>query len=68
MPYSIVIPVYNSQAVLPELVERLDKALSKLSGNYEVILVNAGSPDQRWGRNRVAGAEVSRRAWNQPDA
>jgi undecaprenyl-phosphate 4-deoxy-4-formamido-L-arabinose transferase len=49
MTHSVVIPVYNSQAVLPELVERLDKALSKLSGNYEVILVNDGSPDQSWG-------------------
>jgi glycosyltransferase involved in cell wall biosynthesis len=48
MNYSVVIPVYRSQATLPDLVERLDKVLSGLSDNYEVILVNDDSPDQSW--------------------
>jgi len=48
MNYSVVIPVYNGQATLPELVERLDKVLSSLSDTYEVILVNDDSPDQSW--------------------
>jgi len=48
MNYSVVIPVYNGQATLPELVERLDKVLSRLSDTYEVILVNDDSPDQSW--------------------
>ena len=48
MNCSVVIPVYKSQATLPELVERLDKALSGLAEAYEVILVNDDSPDQSW--------------------
>jgi glycosyltransferase involved in cell wall biosynthesis len=48
MNISVVIPVFNSQATLPLLVERLDKVLSSLSENHEVILVNDDSPDQSW--------------------
>jgi glycosyltransferase involved in cell wall biosynthesis len=48
MNISVVIPVYKSQATLPELVEKLDKVLSGLAENYEVILVNDDSPDQSW--------------------
>ena len=48
MNCSVVIPVYKSQATLPSLVERLDKVLSSLADDYEVILVNDDSPDQSW--------------------
>jgi glycosyltransferase involved in cell wall biosynthesis len=48
MNISVVIPVYRSQATLPELVERLDTVLSGLSEAYEVILVNDDSPDKSW--------------------
>jgi glycosyltransferase involved in cell wall biosynthesis len=48
MNCSIVIPVYKSQATLPSLLERLDKVLSGLSSNYEVIMVNDDSPDHSW--------------------
>jgi undecaprenyl-phosphate 4-deoxy-4-formamido-L-arabinose transferase len=48
MDYSVVIPVYKSQATLPELVNRLEKVLSGLAKNYEIILVNDDSPDQSW--------------------
>lgn len=48
MNISVVIPVYKSQATLPELVARLDKTLAGLTDNYEVILVNDDSPDQSW--------------------
>jgi polyisoprenyl-phosphate glycosyltransferase len=44
--YSIVIPVYNSQQILPDLVGQLDQHLSEL--NLEVIFVNDGSPDNSW--------------------
>jgi len=45
---SIVIPVYNSEETLIELLDRLDKVLPDLSPNYEVILVNDGSRDGSW--------------------
>jgi glycosyltransferase involved in cell wall biosynthesis len=48
MNLSVVVPVYQSEASLPELVERLDKVLSGRAGEYEIILVNDDSPDGSW--------------------
>jgi len=45
MNCSIVVPIYNEERSLPELFERLHGALSKLSGQYEIIAVNDGSRD-----------------------
>lgn len=45
---SVVIPVYNSEATLPELVRRLGETLPALSPEYEVLLINDGSPDRSW--------------------
>jgi undecaprenyl-phosphate 4-deoxy-4-formamido-L-arabinose transferase len=42
---SVVIPVYNEEANLPLLMERLEKALPALGCDYEVILVDDGSRD-----------------------
>lgn len=45
---SIVIPVYRSAASLGLLLERLEPALRALDTQFEVILVNDGSPDNSW--------------------
>ena len=45
---SIVIPVYNSAAMLPALHARLQTALSALGKAYEIILVDDGSQDGSW--------------------
>lgn len=48
---SIVIPVYGSERVLPELVSRIASALDTLKpmqGHYEVIFVCDCSPDHSW--------------------
>jgi undecaprenyl-phosphate 4-deoxy-4-formamido-L-arabinose transferase len=45
---SIVIPVYNSEASLPMLVERLERVLPALTAEFEIILVNDGSRDRSW--------------------
>lgn len=46
---SVVVPVYNSAAMLPRLVERLAPVLSALGQPaYELILVNDGSRDDSW--------------------
>ena len=45
---SVVIPVYNSQQTLPELLDRLQPVLEAVSRSCEVILVNDGSRDQSW--------------------
>ena len=43
--YSLVIPVFNEQEVLPTLFERLRLLLEQLDGEVEVILVDDGSRD-----------------------
>ena len=42
---SVVIPVYNEEAVLPQLFERLYPALDALEVDYEVVFVDDGSSD-----------------------
>src|SRR5437764_14555424 len=45
---SVVVPVYNSAAVLPDVVARLLPVLRARGGPFEVILVNDGSRDGSW--------------------
>lgn len=45
---SVVIPVYNSQASLPALIERLAQALPAVADSFEAVLVNDGSRDESW--------------------
>jgi glycosyltransferase involved in cell wall biosynthesis len=42
---SIVIPIYNEEATLPELRRRLSELLPEVGGETEVILINDGSMD-----------------------
>jgi len=48
MSCSIVIPVYNSELILEELINRLYTILPGIFQNYEAILVNDGSRDRSW--------------------
>ncbi len=43
---SVVIPIYNEEAVLPALFERLYPALDALQRNYQVVFVDDGSRDR----------------------
>lgn len=43
---SIVIPVYNEELNLPELIERCVKACDQLPQSYEILLVDDGSRDR----------------------
>jgi undecaprenyl-phosphate 4-deoxy-4-formamido-L-arabinose transferase len=45
---SVVVPVYNSQGTLRELVRRIEQHLTHLSSEFEVIMVNDGSHDSSW--------------------
>jgi undecaprenyl-phosphate 4-deoxy-4-formamido-L-arabinose transferase len=57
---SVVVPVFNEEAVLPMLFERLYPALDKLALAYEVIFINDGSRDR--------SAALLRQAWEKrPD-
>jgi len=42
---SVVVPVYKSERTLPDLVAALKPVLDEVAHEYELILVNDGSPD-----------------------
>jgi glycosyltransferase involved in cell wall biosynthesis len=60
---SIVIPVYGSETILPELVRRLGEVLPALAGSYEVVLVNDASPDGSWA---VISRLAAQHSWIHP--
>ena len=43
--YSLVVPIFNEEAVLPLLLPRLDALLETLDGTAEVVFVDDGSRD-----------------------
>lgn len=45
---SVVVPVYGSERILPELVERVHAALLPGGDRFELILVDDRSPDGSW--------------------
>lgn len=53
---SVVVPVYNSQETLHELVARLEIVLAGCASAYEIILVNDGSSDGSWATIRELAA------------
>ncbi len=48
MNVSIVVPVYKSSDTLPMLVNEVEKVLPNTADEFELVLVNDGSPDQSW--------------------
>ncbi len=45
---SIVIPIFNEQATLPELHRRITDSMKSVREGYEVIFINDGSQDDSW--------------------
>lgn len=56
---SVVIPVYRAEKILDELYRRLVAALSTVSSNFEIILVEDCGPDNSWQEiERLAHADA----------
>ena len=48
-PYFIIVsPVYRAGQIVPELVRRLKVSLEQITAEFEIILVEDGSPDNSW--------------------
>ncbi len=48
MDLSIVIPLFNEEESLPELMRWIDEVVSKMDVEWEVIMVDDGSTDSSW--------------------
>ena len=68
MEISIISPIYKGEKMLDELVSRIKSSIESITNDYEIILVNDGSPDNSWtkmieiceGDNKVKGINLSR--------
>lgn len=68
MYLTIVSPVYRAENLVGELVARINRSVEPVTGEYEVILVEDGSPDGSWAaiericaeHPRVKGIKLSR--------
>ncbi len=45
---SVLVPVYRNERTIEELVRRLSQALQVRTGEWEILLINDGSPDGSW--------------------
>lgn len=60
---SIVIPLYNEEESVAELLNKIEKTMSALDFSYELILVDDGSTDRTWNIiETMAGAYPNLRA------
>ena len=48
MKVSVVVPVYNGSDTIPLLADEISKVLPGIADEFELVLVNDGSPDQSW--------------------
>lgn len=48
MDISIIVPLYNEEESLPELMTWIDNVMTKNNYKYEVIMVDDGSRDKSW--------------------
>lgn len=69
MPHiSIISPVYNAEKIIPELVQRIVDSVSKITHDYEIVLVEDGGPDNSWAvieqeaklNSKIKGVKLSR--------
>tara|TARA_R110002096_G_scaffold15071_6_gene53176 strand:- start:11166 stop:12164 length:999 start_codon:yes stop_codon:yes gene_type:complete len=65
---SIVSPVYGAEKIVSELVHRIVESVAKITDDFEIVLVEDGSPDDSWSvireecnkDPRVKGVRLSR--------
>ena len=68
MKLSIVSPVYFGETLIVELVKRIKENIKTITDNYEIILIEDGSPDNSWDiiqsickkDNKIKGIKLSR--------
>ena len=56
---SIVSPVYRAAEIVPELVQRISESVRTITDEFEIILVEDGSPDNSWDQIAAIGAHNS---------
>lgn len=68
MELSVITPVYRAEKIIYDLVKRLTETINEFTNDYEIILVEDGSPDDSWKKieehcrlnNKIKGIKLSR--------
>lgn len=74
MKISVVSPVYLAEKIVEELVKRITEEVTKLTDDYEIVLVDDCGPDNSWQKikeqcelnERVKGIRLSRNFGQHP--
>lgn len=61
---SIIIPAYYEEAIIGDIVERVQQVLATLPHSYELLVVDDGSMDETAVRAKAAGATVISHPYN----
>lgn len=65
MSLSIIIPAYNEEGAVTEVLKNLQTELARLNLNYEIIVVNDGSTDQTQERlEKIEGIKLINHLYN----
>jgi len=64
MKFSAIIPAYNEEKAIRQVINGLRKVLTKLEESYEIIVVDDGSTDQTAKKAQETGAKISRHPEN----
>ncbi len=61
MDLSIVIPVYNSENIIQNLISRIVKSIKNINTitSYEILLINDFSPDNSWDKIKILTQQYS---------
>lgn len=60
MDLSIILPLYNEEESLPEMISWIDRTLDSEGLNYEIIMIDDGSTDASWSIVNKLKTEYSR--------
>jgi dolichol-phosphate mannosyltransferase len=57
---SIVVPVFNEQGLIKELINQLKLNLNGLTEDYEIVIIDDGSKDDTWEKIKVEASQDKR--------
>jgi len=61
---SVVVPAYNEEDIIGDIIQRITDTLTKTEYSFEVIVIDDGSTDETWVQAEEAGATVIRHPYN----
>ena len=61
---SVVVPAYNEEDIIGDIIQRITDTLTKTEYSFEVIVIDDGSTDETWVQAEEAGANVIRHPYN----